>query len=172
MVNDRARPLYSDLENLLVNLLGVLGRLLQETLVTNLLDVGLRLAGVGVDKVALVDEIASQLLVFASWQRALGAEALYTVCQAGLRDSQVLFAQALFVLGAIYDGHAGPAGINVHSVVCSFLLEPDLKALVVSCVSSHLCSVEGVDVAYDSGRVVSTASVKAYCPILTLLPSR
>ena len=171
MVNDRARPLYSDLENLLVNLLGVLGRLLQETLVTNLLDVGLRLAGVGVDKVALVDEIASQLLVFGSWQRALGAEALYTVCQTRLGYSQVLLAQTLLVLRAVDDAHTGPAGIDVNGVVGGFLVEPDLKTFVVSGICGDLCGVERVDVADDSVTFVSAVAV-GIAAVLTRLPSR
>ena len=77
----------------------------------------------------------------------------------------------MLVLRAAEDGYTGSAGIDVYGVVSGFLVEPDLKALVVSGVCGDLCGVERVDMADDSVTSVS-AVVEGIAAMLTLLPSR
>jgi hypothetical protein len=68
-----------NLQNLLVDVARVLGSFLEEALVTDDVDVGLAGRRVGVLKLALVDEVAPQLLVLAAGQGRFRAEALDAV---------------------------------------------------------------------------------------------
>jgi hypothetical protein len=71
IVNHRTGPLDGHLEQLLVDVLGVLGGLLQKSPVADLLDVGLLGAKRPVVEVALVDEVAAERVLVAAGQSAV-----------------------------------------------------------------------------------------------------
>lgn len=113
-------------EEFLVDRLGVFGSLLQEELVTDDLNVGLLGVGVRVGELALVDKVATQLLLAVVWQWAGGAEGLDTEAVGSRGSVDVLFVDTLFVAGAVGGSNAGPAGVDVDGVVLGLLVESDL----------------------------------------------
>jgi hypothetical protein len=139
-----------NLQDLLVDVARVLGSFLEEALVADDVDVGLAGRRVGVLKLALVDEVASQLLVLAAGQRCFRAEALDAVCGVCL-CVQVLFVDALLVLRAANDGDTGLASVDVDGMVGGLLVESDVGDLVVAGVGGDLGGVERVDVVDNAG---------------------
>lgn len=136
-------------DDILVDGLGVGGSLLQETLLTDDFDVGLLGIRVGVGKLALVDEVATELLLVIAGERRGRAEGLdpVAVVVGGVID--VFLIDALFVAGAIDGSHAGPAGIDVDGVILGLLVQTNFDLVVITGEGGDLGGVEGEDVRND-----------------------
>jgi hypothetical protein len=126
----------------LVNVSCVLGSLLEEPLVGDKVEVGFLRAWVGLLERALVYEVTSQLLVEITGQFARRSESLDAVAVGSLGIVQVLLVDALFVARSTDGGDARLAGVDEDGVVNSFLVQADLKLLVVSGECSYLGGVE------------------------------
>jgi hypothetical protein len=134
----------------LVDVAGVLGGLLEESLVGDEVKVGLLGAGVGLLERALVDEVTSQLLVEITGQFARRSECLDAVAVGSTGVVQVLLVDALFVARSTDGGDARLAGVDEDGVVDGFLVEADFELLVVSGECSYLGGIERVNVADDA----------------------
>ena len=120
----------------------VLGGLLEEPLVGDEVKICLLRAWVGLLERALVYEVTSQLLIEVTGQFARRSEGLDAVTVGSLGDVQVLFVDALFVARSTNGGDARLAGVDEDGVVDSFLVQANLKLLVVSGKCSYLGGVE------------------------------
>ena len=105
--------------------------------------------GVGVRKLALVDEVAAKLLAIVAGKSGGRAEGLDTVAVSTLGVVDVLLVDALLVTRAIHGRNTGPAGINVHSVVLGLLVQADLQLSVIPSIGGNLGGVEGENLGHD-----------------------
>ncbi|KAI6776717.1 hypothetical protein HG530_000662 [Fusarium avenaceum] len=152
-LNDRTSSVDSQLNDVLVDLLGVGSGLLEETIVGDEVKVGL--LGVGLlrrsSKLALVNEVASESGLGLGAQKSGRSESLNTVL-AGAGVVDVLGLKALLVARTGDVSLTSNAGVDVDGVVVSLHIESDLLLLILTSEGSNLGGVEGGDVAGDDIR--------------------
>ena len=157
-LNDGTSSADSKLNDLLVDLLGVLSSLLQETNIRDLEDVsllGIRLLN-ALRELALVDEVATErgLGGRASSHDSGRTESLDTVLAAA-GVVEVLVLKTAFVAGTLDVGLTRLAGVNVDGVVLSLHVKADLLALVLTGESGDLGGVEGGDLSGNNFRALN-----------------
>lgn len=151
-LNNWPSPIDGQLNDLLVDLLGVGRCLLQETVVGN--DLETSLLGVGVLRLlleeALIDEVASQRRFARGAVADDGgrAEGLDTVLGLAL-VVKVLGLEALLIPGATNTGPTGLAGVDVDGMVVGLHVETNLLLLVLADRGSHLGGVQRGDLVGD-----------------------
>jgi len=152
-LDDRTGSVHSELDDILVDLLGVGGGLLEETMVGDEFEVGLLGISLlrGSSKSALVDEVASEGGLGLGAQESGRSESLNTVL-AGTGVVDVLGLKALLVARTSDVGTASNTGVDVDGVVASLHIQTDLLLLVLASEGSNLGGVERGDVAGDDIR--------------------
>lgn len=151
VLNDRTGAGDGFVEDVLVDLTGVFGGLLEEELLTNDVEAGFALSRVLVDKVALVDEVATELLISLAGESTSGPEGLDPEDTLILGGIQILFIDPTLVLGTLNMRDTGERSVDEDGVVSGLLFETNLEPLVITRISSNLGGVEGVDVVDDAG---------------------
>lgn len=140
---------HSHLNDVLVDLHGVLRSLGQEAAVTNDVESGVQGVGIRVDKLALVDEVAAHRRE-GRWVDLGGrAESLDSESPVLVAAIEVLGLESLLIPWAAGVADTRLAGVNVDGMIRGLHVESDLLALIFAGGGSHLGSVEGGDVALD-----------------------
>jgi hypothetical protein len=69
------------------------------------------------------------------------------------RSIEVFFVNSLFVVRAIHDADTWLAGINVDGMIGRLFIEADLDLFVVSSICGDFCSIQGVNVGYNTSQL-------------------